>query len=78
MDFVKNLIINLTATGPAVVVIVWLACVTVLGVFGSSLLAWFAMVVLNCGGAFFVFIFGRKIFTNHREPEINPRGNSES
>jgi len=36
MDFLKNIAINLKATGPAAVIIVWLLCITILGLFGDS------------------------------------------
>jgi hypothetical protein len=61
MYFLKNIAVSLTATGTAAIVIIWLICVTVLGIFGSGCLAWFAMIILNIAGAWIVVILGRKI-----------------
>ena len=36
MEFFKNIAISLHATGPAAVMIVWLICVTTLGLFGNN------------------------------------------
>ena len=36
MGFLKNIGINLKATGPAAVMIVWIICVTALGLFGTG------------------------------------------
>ena len=36
MDFLKNILVNLKATGPAAVLCVWCICVTILGVFGGE------------------------------------------
>jgi hypothetical protein len=35
MDFLRNLAINLKATGPAAVVCVWFICITALGILGG-------------------------------------------
>ncbi|MGJ5051846.1 hypothetical protein ACQR09_32625 [Bradyrhizobium oligotrophicum] len=35
MDFLRNLVINLKATGPAAVVAVWFICIALLGIFGG-------------------------------------------
>lgn len=39
MEFLKNIALNLKAMGPAAVMIVWIICVTLLGLFGSSEMA---------------------------------------
>lgn len=39
MEFLKNIALNLKATGPAAVMIVWVICVTLLGLFGSGEMA---------------------------------------
>ena len=36
MEFLKNIALNLQATGPSTVIIVWIICVTMLGLFGSG------------------------------------------
>jgi len=46
MDFLKNLSVNLRATGPAAVMCVWVICVTVLGTLGSGPMAERAMSLL--------------------------------
>ncbi|MGD0278080.1 MAG: hypothetical protein ABSC11_02110 [Smithella sp.] len=61
MDFLKNIAVNLTATGPASIIIVWVVCVTLLGIFGTGALAWFAMIVLNIAGAVIVVSLCEKI-----------------
>lgn len=39
MDFMKNIAVNLKATGPAAVLAVWVICVTLLGIFGAGEIA---------------------------------------
>jgi hypothetical protein len=39
MDFLKNISINLKATGASAVLITWLLCITAIGLFGSGTLA---------------------------------------
>ena len=39
MEFLKNIALNLKATGPAAVMIVWVICVTLLGLFGAGEMA---------------------------------------
>ena len=70
MDFLKNIALNLKATGPAAVTIVWLVCVTVLGIFGGTWLSWFAMVVMNIGGAFIIGVFGNHVRLEEFKAEI--------
>jgi hypothetical protein len=36
MDLLKNLVVNLRATGPAAVVGIWSVCIAMLGVFGGE------------------------------------------
>ena len=54
MDFLKNIgkniAINLQATGPAAVIIVWIVCVTALGLFGDGSLAAKALTLLAFAG----------------------------
>lgn len=71
MDFLKNVAVHLTATGTAAIIIVWLICVTTLGLFGNGWLAWFAMIVLNCAGAALVFIYNRKVYLAVCREKIN-------
>ena len=46
MQFLRNLAINLNAKGPAAVIIVWVVCVTALGLLGSGPLASKALTLL--------------------------------
>ena len=57
MDFSKNIGLNLTAAGPAAVVIVFFICVTALGIFGKGIVAGAAMGLLYIYGVFIVFLF---------------------
>ena len=41
MDFLKNISINLKATGASAVLITWLLCITAIGLFGSRTLAYY-------------------------------------
>ena len=50
MNFFKNIIVNLRATGIAAVVCVWLMCITVLGIFGSGDNTKSAITVLTVAG----------------------------
>jgi hypothetical protein len=50
MDFLKNISVNLHATGPAAVMIAWCLSITMLGVFGDGQLATMALTILNIGG----------------------------
>jgi hypothetical protein len=50
MDILKNLSVNLKATGPAAVICVWCICVVILGIFGSGSLASTAMGLLTFAG----------------------------
>ena len=59
MDFFKNLTLNLKATGPAAVLIVWMLCLTCLALYGESsathivigILAGFGLAVLRALGS---------------------------
>ena len=50
MDLFKNIVINLKATGPAAVMIVWLLAVAALGLFGEGELAGRALTLLTLVG----------------------------
>jgi len=50
MDFLKNLTINLKATGPAAIIATWILLITAVGLFGSGELANSAMSVLAVAG----------------------------
>jgi hypothetical protein len=39
MQFLKNIAVNLKATGPAAVMAIWVICVTLLGIFGTGEMA---------------------------------------
>lgn len=52
MEFFKNISMNLKAKGPAAVVISWMLCMTILGLFGDGEFAGRAMIALTAfGGA---------------------------
>lgn len=50
MDPFKNISVNLKATGPAAVIIVWLVCITLVGLFGEGSLAESALRYLGIAG----------------------------
>ena len=60
MDFLKNLSINLKATGPSAVLIVWLICLTVLGLYGNSSSASYVIGGFIGFGVIFIGALGSK------------------
>jgi hypothetical protein len=50
MNLFRNIAINLHAAGPAAAVIIWMLCVTVVGVFGVGEIAHRAMTYLGGAG----------------------------
>lgn len=54
-NFIKSLSVNLHASGPALVVIVWMVCVTVLGIYGEGPIARSAMNLFAIGGGVILF-----------------------
>ena len=63
MNIFKNIALDLRAAGPAAVVIVWIICVTVLGVVGKNWIIWAALLVLHISGAFIVGILWSEVRT---------------
>jgi hypothetical protein len=61
MDFLKNISINLKATGTSAVLIVWLLCMTAIGLFGSGGLAMVVAGALSGFGAIIIGALGQKI-----------------
>jgi hypothetical protein len=61
LDFLKNISINLKATGASAVLVTWLLCVTAIGLFGSGGLAMFVAGALAGFGAIFIGALGQKI-----------------
>lgn len=59
--FLKNLIINLRASGPAAVLIAWLLCITALGLFGSGTLASIALSGLLTLGVALIAALGQNV-----------------
>jgi hypothetical protein len=56
----KNIVVNLHATGPAAVLIVWIGGITMLGLYGNGDLAKIALVGLEtCGGAILLGLAAR-------------------
>ena len=50
MEFLKNISVNLRATGPAAVLIAWIAAITAIGLFGEGDLAKSAIQILAFAG----------------------------
>jgi len=61
IDFLKNIIVNLKATGPAAVLIAWVLGVTLLGIFGNGEIASHGMSALYVFGIMLVMILGQKV-----------------
>ncbi|OAI44017.1 hypothetical protein AYO43_09615 [Nitrospira sp. SCGC AG-212-E16] len=61
MEFLKNIVVNLQATGPAAVLAIWVICVTVLGIFGSGPMASLAFGILSFFGGAVIFGLTAKI-----------------
>ncbi len=61
MDFLKNIIINLKATGASAVLIVWLLCLTAIALFGSGTIANFVAGALVSIGIILIGALAQKI-----------------
>ena len=61
MDFLKNIAINLKATGPAAVIISWILSVSLVGILGHGEIASKALTVLEFVGPMLIIILGQKI-----------------
>jgi hypothetical protein len=60
MEFFKNIALHLQATGPAAVIIVWILCITLVGIFGNGPIATMAMGLLAfAGGAVMIGLASR-------------------
>jgi hypothetical protein len=59
--FLKNIVVNLRATGPAAVLIAWLVCITALGLYGSGSLAGMALSGLILLGAALIGALGQSV-----------------
>jgi hypothetical protein len=60
MEFLKNIVINLKATGPAAVFIAWIIGVTLRGLFGEGDVARIGLSVLSVGGALLVTALSKR------------------
>lgn len=60
MEFLKNIAVNLQATGPAAVVIAWMICITLLGLFGSGTTASMAIIILCITGSALITSLGQR------------------
>ena len=60
MNFLKNIIINIKATGPAAVLISWVLGVALLGIFGKGEIASHGMNVLSTAGVLFILILTQR------------------
>lgn len=58
MDFFKNLIVNLTATGPAAIFCVWIIAMAALGLLGNGPLADRSLTLLLFIGAALIGVLG--------------------
>ncbi len=60
MGFVKNLALNLKSNGPAAMVIVWLVCITLLGLYGEGQMASAAFALLALFGGVILAVLASK------------------
>ncbi|WP_333804392.1 hypothetical protein [Sulfurospirillum sp.] len=60
MDFLKNISVNLHATGPATVMTVWCICITLLGLYGDGELANSAIKILSFFGGMVMIALANK------------------
>ena len=60
MDFLKNIAVHLQAKGPAAVIIVWIVCVTALGLFGDGSFAVSALSILALVGGMILISLANK------------------
>lgn len=61
MDFLRNININLKATGPSAVLITWLICLTAIGLYGSGTIANFVAGALVSIGIILIGAIGQKV-----------------
>ena len=61
MRLLSNIAVNLHATGPAAVLVAWIACVTLLGLFGTGPLAKAAIGILSVVGGVLVAALGSQV-----------------
>lgn len=61
MEFLKNIAINLKATGPAAVIIAWILGITAVGVFGQGETAMKALSSLYIVGPLLIIVMGQKV-----------------
>ncbi len=61
MEFLKNIAVNLKATGPAAVLTIWVICVTLLGIFGAGEMASRAFFLLSFFGGAVLIALANKI-----------------
>lgn len=57
----RNIAINIQATGPAAVLIVWMLCFTAIALFGSGDLASYAQGALGAFGVFLLSALGQSV-----------------
>ena len=60
MDFLKNVSINLRATGPSAVLIAWILGITLLGIFGNKDIAILGITALMIFGGLLISVLGQK------------------
>ena len=57
----ENIVINLKAAGPSAVIVVWIICVTLLGLFGQGKLSDSALTILAVAGGMILIGLASKI-----------------
>ena len=58
--FLKNIALSIRATGPAAVLVSWVLCITILGIFGQGEIASTAMSTLSLLGGLLIVILGQR------------------
>ena len=61
MTFLSNITMNLRARGPAAVLITWIICITLVGLFGSGPVATSVVSVLSLFGIVFITSLAGKV-----------------
>jgi hypothetical protein len=61
LEFLRNIAINLRATGPAAVIIAWIIGIALVGVFGQGEVASKALSALSFAGPMIIIILGQNV-----------------
>jgi hypothetical protein len=60
VDFLKNLVVNLHATGPAAVLVAWVIAVAAVGIFGTGTISLVALLCLWSTGGLLIVALGSR------------------